>query len=371
MAVLMDAPFSQFFDGNGDPLVGGKVYFYQAGSFSIAKATYTSAAQTVQASNPVILDADGRAQIWVAGSYNIVTTDANDVTIQTTENYTSYTPDSGGASNQQYISLNPGCRLYVVSGQPTADAPNVTTIYYGPYKHPQTSLYDVANGVWRLYSISERSLSLAGLTNALMHDVFLYDNSGTPTLEAVAWTNNTTRATALVLQDGIYVKSGARDRRYVGSFYTTGAGQTSSNTQIRGVWNMDNRIAQNLQRLETASSWSYTGTTLRYANNNSSNFVAQARGLDIEPVDCSLTVVGTATAAGTISVYLGIDALTTNPARSSSVGNSGGGFTAGLSTRVSQKLGIGYHTLNWGEVLNATTSTSFTNQNGLEGVVFA
>jgi len=65
------------------PIVGGKVWTYESGT-ETAKATYTTAAGTVAATNPVILDARGEAWIWLgSGAYTIKITDANDVVIKT------------------------------------------------------------------------------------------------------------------------------------------------------------------------------------------------------------------------------------------------------------------------------------------------
>lgn len=65
------------------PIVGGKVWTYESGT-ETEKATYTTAAGTVAATNPVILDARGEAWIWLgSGAYTIKITDANDVVIKT------------------------------------------------------------------------------------------------------------------------------------------------------------------------------------------------------------------------------------------------------------------------------------------------
>lgn len=59
---------AQFFDNNGVPLSGGKLYTYAAGT-TTPKATYTSAAGTTAHSNPIILDSSGRVpggEIWLA-----------------------------------------------------------------------------------------------------------------------------------------------------------------------------------------------------------------------------------------------------------------------------------------------------------------
>ena len=58
---------TQFFDDNGIPLVGGKLYTYASGT-TTPLATYTTSAGTVANTNPIILDAGGRTpnEIWLA-----------------------------------------------------------------------------------------------------------------------------------------------------------------------------------------------------------------------------------------------------------------------------------------------------------------
>jgi hypothetical protein len=88
-----------------------------------------------------------------------------------------------------------------------------------------------------------------------MNDVFAYLSSGVLTLEVVAWSNVTTRATALVTQDGVLVKSGATNKRYIGSFYctTAGNGQTVDSTANRFIWNYYNRVGRKLLGAFTAN----------------------------------------------------------------------------------------------------------------------
>jgi hypothetical protein len=56
----------QFFDNNGDPLVGGKLFTYAAGT-TTPQVTYTSATGVTANSNPIILNGGGRvpAEIWL------------------------------------------------------------------------------------------------------------------------------------------------------------------------------------------------------------------------------------------------------------------------------------------------------------------
>lgn len=59
------------------PLVGGKVYFYAAGT-STPKDTYTDEGGLTANTNPVILDGRGEADIWLGlGSYKVKVTDSD------------------------------------------------------------------------------------------------------------------------------------------------------------------------------------------------------------------------------------------------------------------------------------------------------
>jgi len=79
----------QFFTILGQPLAGGKIYTYQAGS-STPLATYTDNTGNTANANPIILGTDGRpaTEIWLTYGYNykFVLKDANDTTIQTYDN---------------------------------------------------------------------------------------------------------------------------------------------------------------------------------------------------------------------------------------------------------------------------------------------
>lgn len=66
-----------FLDDNGKPLAGGKVFMYIPQT-TIPKSTWQDEDQSVPNTNPIILDAAGRAIIYGAGSYRQVLTDALD-----------------------------------------------------------------------------------------------------------------------------------------------------------------------------------------------------------------------------------------------------------------------------------------------------
>lgn len=133
-------------------------------------------------------------------------------------------------------------RLTLVSGNPIAQANVSNTLYYTPYVGNRIALYTGA--VWVTYAFTELSIA-APATVGTNYDVFIYDSSGsgTLTLDLTAWTNSSTRATALTTQDGVLVKTGATKRRYIGTVRTDSLPSSISNlSEQRHVWNMYNRL---------------------------------------------------------------------------------------------------------------------------------
>lgn len=127
MANLSPPPKAQFFDANGDPLVGGKVFTYQAGT-TTPLATYTTAAGTTPNANPVILDARGEADIWYSPgvSYKIVLKTAADATIWTVDNVA--IAGSMAAQNANNVNITGGTigSGVTFNGNITGTASNVT-----------------------------------------------------------------------------------------------------------------------------------------------------------------------------------------------------------------------------------------------------
>lgn len=64
LTLFAGAPY-QPLDNTGHIVPGGKLTFYEAGT-NILQDTYTNAAGTIPSANPVILDAYGRASIYLA-----------------------------------------------------------------------------------------------------------------------------------------------------------------------------------------------------------------------------------------------------------------------------------------------------------------
>lgn len=66
------AAFTQFFDGNGDPLVNGWLRFLQSSTNNTLKNTYADANLSLPNENPLQLDAEGRCpNVFGQGSYRV------------------------------------------------------------------------------------------------------------------------------------------------------------------------------------------------------------------------------------------------------------------------------------------------------------
>lgn len=85
-AILMPNGKHKFWDLAGNVLVGGNLYTYEAGTL-VPKDTYYDQDATIPNANPVILDIRGEALVRWDGSYKYVLTDANDVVIETVDDF--------------------------------------------------------------------------------------------------------------------------------------------------------------------------------------------------------------------------------------------------------------------------------------------
>ena len=169
------------------------------------------------------------------------------------------------------------------SGGGFRTADNSTTVSYYPYKGNKIALYNSTQ--WVLRSFTTKTISVPATTSQ-MYDVFAYDNAGVVTMETVAWTSDTARATGLTTQDGVLVKSGDATRRYIGSFRTgTVSGQTRDSDAFRYIWNYYNRVPiKMIKTVTSATSWNYTTAVFRQANGDTANQIDFVYGVAEDPV---------------------------------------------------------------------------------------
>ena len=254
-------------------------------------------------------------------------------------------------------------RLTLTSGAPvtTSDVTGATTLYYTPFVGNLVSVYDGSK--WVVRTFSELSLSLSGYTAAKPYDLFLYDNSGTLTLESAAWTNGTTRATAITQQDGTWVKSGDATWLYLGTIYTSGTGTTEDSVAKRYVWNCYNRTLKHLYCQDVTDSWTYTTATWRQVRASSANQVEYVCGLS-EDVVCAIAQARAANSTTiTAATGVGVDSTSAN----SAILVGGGASSTGQSLTAAYRgfPGIGYHYLAWLEISQASGTTTWYGDAGL------
>ncbi len=178
-------------------------------------------------------------------------------------------------------------RLTLESGVPVSitDQLAKTTLYYTPYQGNMVALYN--GSAWDVLTFSQLSLTLSGYTAGTNYDIFAYNNAGVVTLESLVWSNDTTRATALVRQDGVLVKSGAVTRRYLGTIHTANSNTCEDSAARRFVWNYYHRVLRILRATDPTDNWTYTTNTWRPFNNSTVDGVgrvAMVIGVEEEPV---------------------------------------------------------------------------------------
>lgn len=261
----------------------------------------------------------------------------------------------------------------------TSDVTAATTVYFTPFQGNLIALY--TGSAWALLSFSELSIAVPAST-ATNYDLFVDYNSGTPQLVATAWTNATTRATALTTQDGILVKSGTTTQRYVGSFRTTGvSGQTEDSYTKRFCWNYYNRVPSPMRRLESTNSWNYTTATFQQANASASNQLEVLIGVAEDAIQVDLMAHASHGAGGVnLNVAIGEDS-TSAAATGSLIGTVGidadvAGAVHDLHAHLRTVPALGYHYYAWLEASTASGTTTWygddntptTRQSGLIGM---
>jgi hypothetical protein len=220
-----------------------------------------------------------------------------------------------------------GCRLGGHAGNPVMPADNATctTLYFLPWV--SDIIYLLVNGVqWLPCRIPTNGLSLAlsGLTVGRPYDVFIVapttwsPAAATYTMELLAWSTTTARASALQNQGGsLYTLGSDPTRRYVGTIYARAANSfaymsgSATVTAKCDIWNADNRVQASLYG---GAAWSAGGVTVAAANTwqgiNANTKLETVIGLNIgEPIDM-LFDLSAILGGGTGWVGTGLDTMT-------------------------------------------------------------
>lgn len=276
------------------------------------------------------------------------------------------TVQDGGPPATAIFNAAANGRITLTSGLPVtpSNVTAATTVYFTPYKGNQIALFDGAS-TWNTLPFSELSIAVPATTNT-MYDLFIYNNLGTPTLETQGWTNDTTRAVGLVLQNGVYVKNGATTRRYLGSFRTTGvSGQTEDSLAKRYVWNYYNRIMRSMEVVDASSSWNYSTATWRQADGSTANQLDCIIGvsednISVQAIGIVVNSTATARQAGT---GIGINSTSANSAQ---IMSQLGTTTAAIQhcAYYNNTLSIGRNFIVWLEMGAGTDTQTWYGNNG-------
>lgn len=253
-------------------------------------------------------------------------------------------------------------RLTLTTGVPItpSDVTAATTLYASPLTGTRIALAD-STGATTVLTCVEFSIAIPATTSQ-MYDVWAFNNAGVCALELLAWTNDTTRATAVArTTTGFLTKTGDLTRRYLGSMRTTtvsgqteDSGASCTTAPKRYVWNAYNRVRRPVCRLDTTDSWNYTSTTVRQANAAAANQVDLVIGLQETTLD--LTLIGISSGAtGNISVGIGEDVTNayTTGAQQYSLRTGDGNFITQYAHLLKMPA-LGRHFYSWNESGNAT-----------------
>lgn len=124
MATLTPSVKQQFFDANGDPLSGGKLYTYAAGT-TTPLATYTDSGAGTPNTNPIVLNSRGEANVWLgSAAYKFKLTTSAEVEIWTVDNVSTYNYDvlqtyaaSGGSALIGFLQAGSGAAARTVQSK--------------------------------------------------------------------------------------------------------------------------------------------------------------------------------------------------------------------------------------------------------------
>ncbi len=217
----------QILDSSGNVLDGGKMAFYEVGT-TTDKDTFTTSSLSTANPNPVILDASGRATVWMSGNYDVIINDKNDVLVYSFDN-TNFT--SSASSNLFNLVING-------SFETNDDGDNfpdswITTEYSGgtasldtsDQQHAKQSLKFVSTGSGGGYITSSSFIEVSELTDLGLHfylkssdagvrnlvQILWYDKSKVPISTSILYDDSTTNPTSWTLKSSsVTVPSTAR-----------------------------------------------------------------------------------------------------------------------------------------------------------------
>jgi len=255
-------------------------------------------------------------------------------------------------------------RIYGASGTPYNNGGgSVSTIFFGPLPDKGNLItLDNGSGVLSTKTFTEISLSLAtGFTSGNVYDVYVYNNSGTLTLDTAVWTNTTTPPTRGSDAAGRLTKNGATNELLVGAIFMTSNTTTQDNGSARYISNVFNTDFRGMSASDSTASWTVTSTTFVAANGNTTN--GQGRVSFLQAVSSNtFTAHYTAYYANnsTTQTLAGIGIDSTTSTSNFGVNNTGAASSISVQANIGQSPGslVGVHFVQRVEAVQGTSVSS-------------
>lgn len=306
-------------------------------------------------------------------------------------------PPAGGGTGVTSLPGMPSGRLTLTSATPVllSTVSAAGTVFWTPYNGSLMWFYDGTR--WYPKVCAELSNVLANSSTgnagpaatvaASNYDLFVWDNGGSSTnpagtctsTRAAVWTNNTTRANGLTLQDGIYLNTSsitngpaASRGTYVGSIHTdsgsgnvsfTFGGSASGGTAASfGVDNYYNKVLTTTNVTDSGASYTYTAVAFRQARasaGNQGSFMVGVRGQSVvASYGAVMNLAGAVFAV--VKWCVGLDSTTTcltvvNQGET----NVATPTTAAGTNSVAAQPSIGFHVLSANELSDPINANTF------------
>jgi hypothetical protein len=212
-----------------------------------------------------------------------------------------------------------------------------TNLLYAPASSNKVYCYE--SGAWIPKDIPDAGITVActGLTASTLYYLYVYDSSGTLTLDL-------TSATAPTSQNGVLVKNGATGRLFLAYCYSDSSGAVKSfneDATVHLICNVYNKRLIAVTRTDTTASWTYQGNW-RSANNSTSNRV-QIVTDGLNQVLCTYLAPVVPASGSPGAAGIGLDSTSADSAQGH-VGN-GNGSVAPMLAIYTGTPGAGFHFL--------------------------
>jgi hypothetical protein len=248
-----------------------------------------------------------------------------------------------------------GGRLTLTSGLPVtiADVVAAGTVYWTPDEHGSSvTLYDATGLVPTTIAGVETALVLGGLTAGKVYDVFGYNNAGALGLElGAAWTNDTTRADAVVrMSNGALLKNTDKTRKLLGTICATGAATTEDSKLNRYLSNLFNPVRRLMAVVDTTDSWTYTVAAWRQVRAQASNavkYVACDASREVKAYAVAIANLSAATGVITVAAGVGIDDTANDSCTTKGTNSISNLVAVQVDGAYQGWPGLGRHNLNW------------------------